>query len=259
MFEMSTASTRQDKGRWSSPSEPLVHGLPPSFAHRRLTAFTLIELLVVISIISILASMLLPSLSRAKAKALRIKCVSNLKQIGLGFRMWSDDNDNRFPWQTATSEGGTRGLSEAWQHYSVIAAEVVTPRVLLCPSDRSRREAQTWTAAPNGFQTLKDEALSFTVGVEASEEHPMMHVATDRNLFGLENQTCPQAQITSGVVTRLDPDRDDPHWGSGIHVFAGNLALTDGSAQMPNKAGLLSHLRQNVGQGSRDNCVLPPK
>src|SRR5882724_620023 len=71
----------------------------PQFSHQSSfsRAFTLIELLVVIAIIAILAALLLPALSGAKARAQRIKCTSQLKQLGLGFDLFLIDHNDQYP------------------------------------------------------------------------------------------------------------------------------------------------------------------
>ena len=74
-------------------------------------AFTLIELLVVISVVGLLASLLLPALSRAKKRGYQAQCVSNLRQIGLGFAAYVDDHNDRYPREQAlknTLPGGYR-------------------------------------------------------------------------------------------------------------------------------------------------------
>jgi prepilin-type N-terminal cleavage/methylation domain-containing protein/prepilin-type processing-associated H-X9-DG protein len=87
---------------------------PPSIKDRGGDAFTLIELLVVVAIISILAGLVLPALSRAKATAKRIQCVSNLRQMGIAAHVYTDDHSEFFPIAYYEAEVAGVTWSYAW-------------------------------------------------------------------------------------------------------------------------------------------------
>lgn len=147
---------------------------------RKDNGFTLIELLVVIAIIAILASLLLPALSSAKAKSWRITCASQMKQNGLGFALFANDHNDMYPpagLQTASQD------QAAWDSYifSYIGGNLnqseldvggleadEAPKILRCPADRG--SDTDWVANYPDYYGRRTYAMN-SVGVTWETEY----------------------------------------------------------------------------------------
>jgi hypothetical protein len=121
-------------------------------------------------ILPVMLAMLLPALSKAKERAQSINCVNNLKQVGLAYRTWALDHEDQMPFALSTTNGGTYELiaalpdgfdKQAVIHFQVISNELGTPKILVCPADKSKTPAIS-------FQSLSLANISYKIRTDTN-------------------------------------------------------------------------------------------
>ena len=202
--------------------------------------FTLVELLVVIGIIALLISILLPSLSRAREAGNRTKCLSNLRQLGMAFTMYCNDNQQNYPRPSGGTAGGNFEDWIYWEAARNVEDSRVTPylsrplnpEMIRCPSDNleSHKYSYKFSYSVNfnmcrivGFKTLKTNQVRNPTDkiliVEESSE------TVDDGCWAW------QAELGKGVnVVSARHDRQSEN-STDLTVGRANVAFCDGHAE----------------------------
>ncbi len=221
-------------------------------------AWMRVEIIFVVFIAAFIALMVLPATvcgTGKKVRASRIKCINNLKNVGLAMRVFATDHEDRYPMELPLAQGGTRELVNdptlVWLHFAAVSNELNTPKLLLCPSDTAGRiETATFdrTFRTSLRQPFSQNAhVSYFLGLDASELNPHSLLAGDRNL------DWPEAGLAYGTarVTALGTNHSvkasavGPGWDGNVHKHSGNVVMGDGSVQQFNHHRLREALRDS--------------
>lgn len=212
-------------------------------------ALTLTEVLGVVVAVLFLAALGLTFLAKEKGGRLGSHCGNNLRMINLAFKVWANDNDDKFPYFTTNCLAYTNE-TQPWLHFQTMSNELGSARILTCPADTQRRAnaVSEFDSSPNGLRSKSNRAVSYFIGLDADETRPISLNAGDRNvLTNFSPTTGPVLVLSSNVP---------PGWTSQIHTNAGHFVDASGSLFFRSNPGLRTTLPFPV-EAATNRLLLP--
>ena len=220
--------------------------MKPRSIQKTTAGLTLLEVLVIIAILAVLAGLLLPAhFGGGPAKIMR--CANNLRQIGVSFYIWADDNNGKFPMQVSVTNGGTSELVPAgivFVNFLALSNYCKNPRFFVCPADNLRTVMSNYNS---GFGNAN---LSYVLNVDAAFGK-INNAAT--LLSGDRNLAVNGRQLRRGFAKLTN--FSSVSWTTNVHPSFGNLSFTDGRVEMA-RAGKLRQVLQATGMDT-NRLVLP--
>jgi len=203
----------------------------------------LLEVLVLAAVVVVLAFVLVPKTIHRRKPSVGTRCVNNLKNIGLAFRIFGTDNSGAFPRSVSTNEGGSLewlANGEIWRQWAVLSNELSTPKLLACPEDLERPAALNWAA-------FDEQRLSYFLNVAALSEPGDLVLSGDRNLV-LDGTPTARGRVRVSATNQVS-------WGPKIHHHSGNLLLADGSVHQSSSAGVNVAFQKSAAAGTNDLLI----
>lgn len=183
------------------------------------SAFSLVEFLVIVLVIVVLAPMIL-RLFTGSRRPLVLRCLANLKQVGAGFIMWSEEHEGRFPWQVTTNNGGAlepSNTGDVASSFRALSNYFPPQSALVCPYDKTRRTG-------SNYASLSGQNISYFLNFDAVTNHGGSILSGDRHLQ-LNGQPLKPGLVSVSTNSALE-------WTSELHraggLNRGNLAFSDG-------------------------------
>ena len=209
----------------------------------------------------LLAAVTVPSLANTRLRSAWLTCVSNLREIGKGYRAWGADHGDSLPFLLRKEQGGIRrpfnGLeANSWFQFAWISNELSSARVLACPSDATARVANDFSAQPGGLlnSAQQNRSISYFLAYPLeSRGHKVL--SGDRNIGPFRSASCSIFSLAT-ASGGYDPATA---WDTNLHVGTGNLLFLDGSVAQTDSRQLRQALVVDTSVDNGDLHTLRPR